>query len=151
MKKYFVIIQCLCILGFSVKASALSNIEVNQKVIKLFNETFPFAEKVNWQEFTETYVVHFMQGNVRTVIEYDKNGNFISSIRYYKEDMLPVNILLPVRKKYADKTIFGVTEISTEENTAYYIKMEDSKYWITVKAESNGLMQVTEKYEKQSE
>jgi hypothetical protein len=148
MKKYAAgLVFFACILGFSNLSAAVT--EISDKVMRSFKQTFPFAEKVNWQEFADRYSVHFEERDIRTVVDYDRDGNFLGSKRYYQENNLPVNILCKIRKKYADKTIFGVTEISTEYSTEYYIKLEDAGSWTTVKSDAYGAMEVTEKYKKQ--
>jgi hypothetical protein len=95
-------------------------------------------------------MVNFKQGDILTKVEYDKEGNFLNSLRYYTEKNLPVNILCRLQKKYADKKVFGVTEITSEASVEYYIKLEDAENWITVKSNVDGIMQVVEKYKKAS-
>ena len=70
------------------------------------------------------------------------------STRYYKEQHLPTNILFKLKSKYTDKSIFGVTEFTTSDEVNYYIKLEDSKNWITVKVNGNGQMELIEKYKR---
>lgn len=120
----------------------------NDKVLKSFHTTFLSAKQVKWYEHKDYYEVSFAQASVRANVKYDLEGNFLSSTRYYKEHQLPANILYQVKKKYADKTIFGVTEIASPEEIYYYIKLEDSKRWLTIKVSGSGQMEVFEKYRK---
>jgi len=147
MKKNLVFSLCLLALGVSSYASP----NVDDKVIKSFKETFPGAEQVKWEEFSDNYVVNFVDLGMRERISYDKDGNFLSATRYYNEGHLPLNILLKLRKKYPSQKIFGVTEIESEVSIEYYIKMEDDTNWTTVKSDTGGNMQVIEKYKKVSE
>jgi hypothetical protein len=125
--------------------------EVNEKLIKAFRDAFPLAEKVEWQENGNHYLVHFTENAVLSEIEYDHDGHFLNSVRYFKDpDLLPLHLSWELHKKFADKTIFGVTETTSEYETLYYIKLEDKKDWITVKATSVGSMEVVEKYQKQN-
>jgi RNA binding exosome subunit len=133
------------IFGAAVFASAT---EVNEKVLKTFKETFPNAAQVNWQEFSDNYIVNFMVGDIRTRINYDKEGNFISATRYYLEQNLPVNILCKLRKNFPGQKVFGVTETESETSVEYYIKLEDDKNWTTVKSDSGSNLEVVEKYKK---
>jgi len=149
MKNYSALLVFAIALTCSTNSIASNGKEVNEKVIKSFKQTFPFAEKVDWQEFSDRYIVHFKDGDMLSVIDYDKEGNFLSSKRYYKEDNLPINILCRIRKKYSDKKIFGVTEVATENSIDYYVKIEDDQNWFTVKLDASGGMEVIEKYKKQ--
>jgi hypothetical protein len=103
---------------------------------------------VKWVEQADKYTVSFKQNDILTKVDYDKDGNFVSSLRYYTEKNLPVTVLCRLQKRYADKTVFGVTEVATEAATEYYIKLEDAKNWLTVKSDADGNMQVIEKYKK---
>jgi hypothetical protein len=123
---------------------------ISDKLLQAFNRTFPDAQQVKWAETEDRYMVNFKQGDILTKVEYDKEGNFVSSLRYYSEKNLPVNILCRLQKKYADKKVFGVTEVTTEASVEYYVKLEDAENWITVKSNVDGIMQVVEKYKKAS-
>jgi hypothetical protein len=121
---------------------------ISEKMLNSFKQTFPDAEQVKWLESTDRYTVNFKENGILTKIDYDKDGNFISSLRYYSEKNLPINILCRLQKKYADKKVFGVTEMTSESVVEYYIKLEDNENWITVKSNAEGNLQVVEKYKK---
>ncbi|PWU00517.1 MAG: hypothetical protein C5B52_08710 [Bacteroidetes bacterium] len=122
--------------------------EVNEKVLKAFNETFTNAQQVNWEEKDGSYTVHFTQTTVRYRVNYDLQGNIVSSIRYYDPSMLPTNILSLLKKKHSQKTLYGVTEVTVGSDVAYFIKMFDDKNWYTVKADGSGSNDIVEKYRK---
>jgi hypothetical protein len=162
IKKYLLVLPLAgCLLTFPAGAfaanaaangtgNAPAGVIINEKLLATFKQTFPDAEQVKWMEQEDKYTVNFKEKGILTKIEYSKDGDFISSIRYYSEKNLPVNILCKIQKKYADKTIFGVTEMATETSVEYYVKLEDAKSWITVKSSVDGAMQVVEKYKKAS-
>jgi hypothetical protein len=144
-----VLLACLAFtLSAGVFAAADGNI--SDKLLQAFNKTFPDAQQVKWAETEDKYMVNFKQGDILTKVEYDKEGNFLNSLRYYSEKNLPVNILCRLQKKYSDKKVFGVTEITSDTNVEYYIKLEDAQNWITVKSNVDGAMQVVERYKKAS-
>jgi len=123
---------------------------VNEKLIQAFQAAFPLAEKVDWNESGDHYFVHFKDHEILSEIEYDHEGNFLASERYYKSaDMLPIHLAWALHKKFPNKTVYGITETSTEGETLYYIKMQDAKEWITVKGSSDGITQVIERFNKQ--
>ena len=143
MKKNLVIL-CLLVLSFVTFAS----VNVIEKVLRSFKETFPTAEQVKWQEFSDNYIVNFVELGVRNRINYDKDGNVLSATRYYGQENLPVNLMIKLRKKYGTAKVFGVTEVETEASVDYYIKLEDDVNWTTVKSDAVGNMEVVEKYKK---
>jgi hypothetical protein len=142
----------LLLLCIQLTASAKPVREVNEKLVKSFQTAFPDASQVNWREQEGHYFVRFTQASVISEIEYDHQGDFVNSIRYYKDaGLLPLNISWKLHKKFADKTIFAVTESSSPAETVYYVKMEDEKSFITVEAREAGSLSITEKVIKQKE
>ena len=123
---------------------------VSEKLIQAFQAAFPLAEKVDWNETGDHYFVHFKDHEIMSEIEYDHEGNFLASERYYTSaDMLPIHLAWALHKKFPNKTVFGITETSTEAETLYYIKMQDNKEWITVKGYPDGISQVIERLRKE--
>ena len=142
MKQVFFI---LCSVLLTAGAYAF---DPNEKVLKSFKETFANAEDVKWAEYDNYYTVSFVSGKVRAKVNYDKDGNMIGSTRYYEPNLLPLGILNAVKKAHPKKSLYGVTEITAEGEVNYYVKMEDPKYWITVKVDDSGNTSVYEKYKK---
>jgi len=144
MKKFFL---AFALLG-SVVVFATGRIEVNEKILKSFKETFSYAEDVIWMEKDNIYQANFWQGQINIRAKYDEQGNLLSTIRYYFEKQLPPNIVSRLKKNYPGKSIFGVTEISSEDDLTYYITMQDDKNWYTIKSDVYGNSQQTEKFKK---
>lgn len=122
--------------------------DVNEKVLKVFETTFPVVTDVKWKEYTDYYSASFKQNGIQTEVRYDKEGNFISSLRYYKEERLPLSILTQIKKKFSNKSVFGVTELTTGTDVAYFITLEDQKSWVVVKADQSGNLQIQDKFRK---
>jgi hypothetical protein len=120
----------------------------NDKVLKSFQSTFNSPREVKWFEHKNFYEVSFVQADTRVKVRYDLEGNFVTSTRYYKESELPANIVLKLKKNFAGKEIFGVTEVSDTEEINYFVKLHDNKHWYTVKVNGNGQTELVEKYRK---
>ena len=144
MKKVILFACILLVTGSSFASSP----KVSEKALRAFNATFKDAQQVEWTDAENIYTVRFLQQGISTFVRYDEEGNFLSSRRYYAGDHLPLDIQCTLKKKYAEKSIFGVTEYTVGENVAYFVKLEDARNWITVKVDSARNMEVTEKYKK---
>jgi hypothetical protein len=142
---------CLLLLSSQMRASThRSPADVNAKVIKAFQEAFPQATTVDWKESGDFYFVHFKEKESVMQIEYDHDGNFIESDKFYTDtDLLPAHLVWELNKRFKGKTIFGVTEVNTELETNYFVKMQDDKEWITVKGNATGIDYIVERYKKQ--
>jgi len=144
MKK---IVICLCLFA-ALGAAAANPPEVTEKVLKAFEETFVKATDVVWHESANFYEARFKQAEVIVRAHYDKEGNLLQTTRYYSEDMLPINILTKLKKKYAGKSIYGITELTIQDETSYHITLQDDKNWYIVTSDSWGQMELTTKYKK---
>jgi hypothetical protein len=144
MKK---VILFACIL-FITGRSFAGTPKVSEKALKAFNATFKDAANVVWTDAENIYTVKFSQQGINTLVKYDEEGNFISSRRYYSGDQLPVDIQCTLKKKFSDKTVFGVTEYTLGDEVNYFIKLEDAKKWMTVKIDNARNIEITEKYQK---
>ena len=82
---------------------------------------------MQWHEEVDMYTVNFYEDNILTKIQYDKDGNFMSSLRYYTEKNLLVNVTVQAAKEVSREKVFGVTEVTSDATVEYYIKMEDAK------------------------
>jgi hypothetical protein len=145
MKK--IIISALILM--QVSASYAGTLpEVTEKILESFKQTFKEAKEAAWAENVAGFDVNFKYDEIDTRIWYDNDGNILRTQRYYGEQKLPPFLLGKLKKKYSDKSIFGITEVSDNEGVVYYIKMEDEKNWVTIKASAAGFTEVYEKYRK---
>ena len=153
MKRFLVLFSSL-LLGANIFANNADNENrkknINEQLLRSFNEQFPKAEQVKWEESGDGYSVNFVEEGVRSHIVYDKEGAFVSSVRYYQERTLPYYLLNILKKRFTGKAIFSVTEISTVSNIEYDVKLEDARTWLTVRVGSEGNLEVVEKYRKAS-
>jgi len=144
MKKIVIFLCLFAALG----AVAANPPEVTEKVLKAFEETFSKATDVVWHEIGNSYEARFKQSEVIVRASYDKEGSLLRTIRYYGEDMLPINILTKLKKKYTGKSVFGVTESAIEEGVTYYITLQDEKNWYIIASDSWGVMEISQKFKK---
>ena len=146
MKKVITILFAALVTAGSTYA--FDPFDPNEKVLKAFNETFTSAQEVRWEEFPTYFAVSFVSGSIRAKVNYDKEGNMMSSIRYYAPQLLPLYIMNKVNKEFPKKKLFGVTEVTHNSLIAYYIKLEDNTHWYTIKVDADGNCEQTEKYKK---
>ena len=121
---------------------------VNEKLLYSFNKAFPLAENVKWSEDAKGYFVSFTQFGILSKVVYNPQGGFTYALRYYKEENLPVSILLVVRERFADKKISGVTEESTQDNIIYHLRLEDTKSWYGIAVTTSGSITLEEHFKK---
>jgi hypothetical protein len=118
MKKVIAYLAACILIVSSVAAAAPGS-----KLMQKFNETFPNAKDVKWKDDEAGYFASFTQNGNYNKVFYDKNGEFVYSLKYSNGDGLPVNILMTLNKKYEGSKIIGVTEVTTSNNTIYNVKL----------------------------
>lgn len=152
MKKLTIVFTALLI---SAVALAFDPGGIDEKLIRSFNTSFPKAEQVNWYELPKTYVVNFVENGIRGRIEYPKGLGMTRYTRYYTEQFLPFVVQSSIRKMHPNKSVYGVIEVSIVSETTesakveYYVKLQDARYWTTVKADMDGTLKTVERIKKQ--
>ena len=145
MKK--LIYLAVMLIGISATAATPPD-EVNEKVLKAFKATFAAAEEVTWKELDNSVQANFKMNQIIVRAMYDNEGNLLETVRYYGEDNLPPNIIAKLKKRYAGKIVFGVTEVTSDSEVAYHITLKDEKYWYTVKSDPYSNLQQTDKFKR---
>ncbi len=143
--------KLLFILGSLLLLAGTSPLYANPDaaVIKSFNTAFPGAQNTIWHEDADGYLANFHQHMVTLKARYNKQGTLLYVMRYYAdENMLPLNILLTVKKKYPGKTVFGITEYSGTNGIVYNIRLQDEDNWYDVKAMLTGKVHLQDQLKK---
>jgi len=122
----------------------------SSKIIQSFNATFPNAKNVKWMDDKEGYFVSFYQDNNFEKVLYNKEGDFVCSWRYSEGKDLPTNILMILNKKYNADKIIGVTELTTQGNVTYDIKLNKGDKLYAVIMQSDGTITKEQKFDYQA-
>jgi hypothetical protein len=124
---------------------------VNEKVLKMFRDVFPSVSDAKWYEYEDYYEAYFDKDDVKCRIKYDFNGKVISTMRYYGEKLVCPFLKAKLVQKYPGRSIFGVTEVNSENELTYDIVLEDDKSWMHVRSDVLGQMTTTQKFKKAAE
>lgn len=121
----------------------------NENVLRTFGQIFKEAYNVSWSNTGDHFEAYFVGDNdVKTRALLDAKGNLVQTIRYYKEENLPSNVLYTLKKEFKDKDIWGVTEVSNKNGVNYRIVLRDDKNYTHVNANSLGETEVVSKYKR---
>ncbi|MCH5719770.1 hypothetical protein [Niabella hibiscisoli] len=142
------ILSAAVILTLSFNASAATAKPVNDKAQKTFNLLFKDADNVKWSEAGESYEAFFDSEGIKTRVTIDAKGNLIQTIRYYKENSLPANVLYNVKSDYKGKEIFGVTEVTNKNGVNYRIVLKDENYYTHINANNSGDTELVAKHKR---
>ncbi|MDQ6609924.1 MAG: hypothetical protein M3Y85_08900 [Bacteroidota bacterium] len=131
-----------------IVCSAFATSPVNEKVLNVFSTAFPKVQNVRWYEYKDYYEVLFDQDDLKCRVQYNAEGQVIRSRRdYYGKDLCPF-LKAKIAQKYPGKNVYGVTEITTDEEISYDIILEDEKTWMYIKSDAVGQMSTANKFNK---
>ena len=123
MKKVIVYVASFFIIAAATAAPG-------SKLLQRFNETFPNAKNVKWRDDPAGYFVSFTQNGNFNKVFYNTSGNFVYSLKYSDGAALPINIVMALNKNFGESKILGVTEVTTQNNLVYNIKLsKDEKLY----------------------
>jgi hypothetical protein len=139
-----IIFASVLLLSFAFSAKAA----ITEKVLKAFSETFQNAKEVQWHEYETAYQVNFLYNDITTSVVYDRDGNIVEARRHSREDILPLVIREKLKKRFSNQQIWGVTELTVRDQTSYRVVLHDEKKWYIVDSDSNGVLFVSNKFNK---
>ena len=119
---------------FSLELSEAGKFSINSKTMEYFGRMFSGATNVIWtMDKPKVDRVYFETKGKVTRATFNKKGHFLYSITRYREEMLPKDILLMVKRNYYRKHIFGITEVNTLNKTVYFIMLDPATSWLHIK------------------
>ena len=152
MKKALLI--CLIAAGsMSIFATSVhASPDVSAKILKTFHTHFPEVANPSIYQNGDTYVVTFKSrdNNSSGRMFYDKDGNLLETIRYYKEDELSPFIRSKIASKYKNNSIFMVTDVENESEHFYQVILQNTNNMLVVHVNNDGSMHLEKKFKKAS-
>jgi len=91
------------------------------RAIELLQKKFKGVHDETWYKTADGYFASFVYDSVQTRVNYNRNGRWLETLRYYNEKKLPVEIAEMVKYSYRSFSIIGVTEISFDYNEPVYL------------------------------
>ena len=142
------ILSAAIIFALSFGANATIADPVNQKVMKTFNMLFEDADNVSWTNAGDNYEAYFTSDNVKTRALLDAKGHLVQTVRYYKENELPANILYNLKKDYKGQEVWGITEVSNSYGVHYRIVLRNDKSYTHLNVNAAGESELVKKFKR---
>ena len=108
--------------------------DINANAVRHFKQTYKAVTDEKWHEMPDGLRATFTLNDIRYRLDYEKNGSWLHTIRYYDGKKLPAQVRRIVAANYLDHTITLVEEIEKPRNTVtYIIHLEGKTDWINIK------------------
>ncbi len=133
MKKSFLTWALLLMVG--VSTSFAHGFEgVSEKVMNSFKKEFANAENVQWESGKEFAKATFSYHGQVMFAYYNNDGTLLAVTRNIMAGQLPLSLLSEVKKNYSEYWISDLFEMSSNNETSYYITLENGDQKIVLRS-----------------
>jgi hypothetical protein len=125
MKQFFLSIAAMLVLSISAFANGGED-NVNQQAVSSFKKDFANATNCMWELRNGGLSKATFSLNGQILFAYYNNdGDLQAVVRNIISDQLPINLLASLRKDYGDCWISDLFEIAANDQTTYYVTVEN--------------------------
>jgi hypothetical protein len=136
MKKGILSIAAVLMMGISVFAANNDDKDINQSVVRSFHSEFTNAKNIKWEQKTGYVKVEFTMNDQVLFAYYDNDGKLTAIVRNIVSDQLPISLLTNLKKEYTGYWISELFELASDDQTTYYVTLENADKKIVLR--SNG-------------
>ena len=144
MKKTFVTLFTLLTIGITV-ALADPITKVDPKVLSAFQKEFSFAKNARWEEEGNLTRVIFSLNDQGIVAWYNSDAELVTTARNILYNQLPISVMRSLDKAYEGADVFGIVEISRNDETYYQMRVDKKGKKFLLKAGASGNITVLKK------
>ncbi|HEY4062447.1 MAG TPA: hypothetical protein VGM30_11125 [Puia sp.] len=134
MKQVILSLATVLMMGVSAFA-ANNNDNVNQQAKQSFQKDFATARNVSYEQKPEYVKVTFSINDQVLFAYYNNNGELQAVVRNIVSDQLPISLLTDLKKNYGDYWISELFEIAADDQTSYYVTVENKDRKIVLKSD----------------
>jgi hypothetical protein len=109
---------------------------VNYKAANSFKKEFTQAQDVKWENGKEFVKATFRMNDQVMIAYYSNAGELLGVTRNITTVQLPLNLLAEVKKNHAKAWITDLFEITANDETSYYITIEDADQVLVLKSQA---------------
>jgi len=136
MYKSILSIAIVFMMGTSVFAANNEDV-VNQMAVRSFNKDFVNAKNAKWEQKGDYVKVTFTMNDQVMFGYYNNEGTLTAVVRNIVSDQLPISLLTSLKNEYTGFWISDLFEIASNDQTAYYVTLENADKKIVLR--SNGI------------
>lgn len=123
--------------SFFTKTSAANDDVVSPAVLKSFQSSFANAKEIDWSLTKSLYKASFTLDGLHINAYYSNEGAFMAMTRNISSSQLPIALQTTIKKEYSAFWISDLFEIANEEETSYYITLENAGTKLVLKSTNN--------------
>jgi hypothetical protein len=133
----FVAIAALALTLGTTNAFAGPAHGLNGQVNSAFQKDFKKAELVDYTSGKDFTRLTLKTNDMIVFAYYSENGDLLAVTRNIKSTQLPLSLLLDLKKNYTGYWISELFELSTGDQTTYYMTMENADKKLNLRSVNN--------------
>ena len=123
--------------------------DIDRKVFNSFTNQFTDARDVSWKK-TSTYLKATFKVNEQVMFAYfAPTGELLGVSRNILSTQLPINLQRQLKKHYSKGWITELSELANEQESNYYVTIENADQVLTLKSEGSNSWSVYKKTKKE--
>ncbi|MBS1596627.1 MAG: hypothetical protein JST75_00270 [Bacteroidetes bacterium] len=134
MKKTILALAVMLTTGLT-SAFANKGEEVNKSALTSFHRDFLSAKNVSWQQQKDYAKATFSLNDHVMFAYYNDQGELLAVVRNILSDKLPIRLLTEIKNDYSNYWISELFEMATEDQTTYYVTIENGDERIILKSQ----------------
>ena len=135
MKK--VILICSILLTAVISTSfANGNGDNRNGIMSSFKEEFANAQVTKWENYEDYIKITFVSNEQILFAYYSKNAELLAVSRNILSNQLPINLLKSLKKNFSGYWINELFEIDANEETSYYVSLENSDKTVVLRGQA---------------
>jgi hypothetical protein len=125
--------------------------DVNQQAVKAFNNDFASAKNAVWEQSKDLTKVTFTFGEQVMFAFYNNSGELQAVTRNILSNQLPLSLLTELKKEYNGFWISNLFEMASDDQTSYYVTLENADKTLVLKSVGVNNWSVYSKTKKEAE
>ena len=134
MKRRILTLALLLSLSLSNIFANTNEEVVNYKAANSFKKEFTQAQDVKWENGKDFVKATFKMNDQVMIAYYTNSGQLLGVTRNITITQLPINLLTDVKKNHSNAWISDLFEVTTNDETSYYITLEDADQTLVLKS-----------------
>ena len=144
MKKTFVTLFVFLAIGITAAlADPITTADPN--ILSAFQKEFSFAKNVKWEVEGNLARVIFSLNDQGITAWYNSDAELITTARNILYNQLPISVMRSLDKAYEGADVFGIVEISRNDETYYQMRVDKKGKKFLLKAGASGNITVLKK------
>ena len=115
-------------------AKNIDDKNINQNVLTSFNQKFVQASDIKWSVTANFVEARFKMNDQFMYAFFSETGELLGISRNILVNQLPINLQASIKRSYSTSWVTELFELAKEDQTTYYVTLENADQKVTLKS-----------------